>query len=97
MRYSLGVSQRNSTIEHTPLSIGFRELGMKIFLRLARNVLTITLLGSSAVVMAQSDVDLSSQESQISYAIGANVGQSLNAQAILEGLELDLFIFWGND
>lgn len=65
---------------------------MKTFHWLARIALTFSVLGVSTTTLAQSDLDLSSQENQISYAIGANVGQGLNAQALLNGLDLDIFI-----
>ncbi len=65
---------------------------MNILNSLARSLVAISILSFSMTMMAQSEVDLSSQENQISYAVGANVGQGLNAQAILDGLDLELFV-----
>lgn len=38
------------------------------------------------------DVDLESEDSQIAYAIGVNIGQNLQAQQILNGIDLDTFV-----
>ena len=65
---------------------------MNIVNRFARSLVAISILSFSMTAVAQSEVDLSSQESQISYAIGANVGQGLNAQAVLDGLDLEMFV-----
>ncbi|MCY4265884.1 MAG: FKBP-type peptidyl-prolyl cis-trans isomerase [Gammaproteobacteria bacterium] len=48
--------------------------------------------GLSQAVLAQSDVDLENSDNRLAYSIGVNVGQSLSAQNILEGIELDAFM-----
>ena len=50
--------------------------------------LTATLLMQP--VFAQ--VDLSSEDNQIAYSIGANIGQNLLAQQVIEGIDIDLFL-----
>jgi FKBP-type peptidyl-prolyl cis-trans isomerase len=42
--------------------------------------------------LAQSNVDLQSEEGRIGYSIGVNIGQTLLAQGIVEGLDLDAFM-----
>lgn len=44
----------------------------------------------SAPLLAQ--IDLSSEDNQIAYAIGVNIGQNLAAQGITDGLDLDVFV-----
>lgn len=46
----------------------------------------------SAGVMAQGDVNLDSEDSKIAYSIGVNIGQSVAAQGILEGIDSDTFV-----
>lgn len=43
-------------------------------------------------VAAQSDVDLTSEDNQIAYAIGVNIGQNIASQGLLDGINLDTFI-----
>jgi len=42
-------------------------------------------------LFAQSAVDLTSEDAQIGYAIGVNIGQSIEQQGILEGIDVDTF------
>lgn len=46
----------------------------------------------SAQLFAQGDTNLESEDAQIAYSIGVNIGQNLQAQGILEGVELDTFV-----
>ncbi|MGB0559249.1 MAG: FKBP-type peptidyl-prolyl cis-trans isomerase [Pseudohongiellaceae bacterium] len=39
-----------------------------------------------------SQVDLSSEDNQIAYSIGANIGQNLLAQRVVEGIDIDSFL-----
>ena len=48
------------------------------------------LLASQAV--AQTDLDLENEDTRIAYAIGANIGQSVVSQGMLESIEVDMFI-----
>ncbi len=41
---------------------------------------------------AQSDTDLKSDDAKLAYSIGVNIGQNLQAQQILDDIELDTFI-----
>lgn len=43
-------------------------------------------------VSAQSDVDLTTEDNQISYAIGVNIGQNIAAQGLLDGVDLNTFV-----
>ncbi len=47
---------------------------------------------SSAAVMAQGDVNLETEDSRIAYSIGVNIGQSVAAQGILDGIDSDTFV-----
>tara|TARA_B110000858_G_scaffold198006_1_gene261990 strand:- start:11158 stop:11805 length:648 start_codon:yes stop_codon:yes gene_type:complete len=46
----------------------------------------------SAQLFAQSDINLESEDAQIAYSIGANIGQNLQSQGVLEGVEIDTFV-----
>ncbi|MFT4861274.1 MAG: FKBP-type peptidyl-prolyl cis-trans isomerase FklB [Pseudohongiellaceae bacterium] len=46
----------------------------------------------SAATMAQGDVNLDSEDSKIAYSIGVNIGQSVAAQGVLEGIDSDTFV-----
>lgn len=46
----------------------------------------------SAQLFAQNDTALESEDAQIAYSIGVNIGQNLQSQGILEGVELDTFV-----
>jgi FKBP-type peptidyl-prolyl cis-trans isomerase FklB len=45
----------------------------------------------SAGTMAQAEVDLESEDNKIAYSIGVNIGQSVLAQGILEGINNEVF------
>jgi FKBP-type peptidyl-prolyl cis-trans isomerase len=66
---------------------------MKLFIRLIGKLCIIAVLGIQATfALAQSNVDLQSEEGRIGYSIGVNIGQTLLAQGIVEGLDLDAFM-----
>jgi FKBP-type peptidyl-prolyl cis-trans isomerase len=66
---------------------------MKLFIRLIGRLFIIAVLGIQATfALAQSNVDLQSEEGRIGYSIGVNIGQTLLAQGIVEGLDLDAFL-----
>ena len=66
---------------------------MKLFIRRIGKLCIIALLGiQAAFALAQSNVDLQSEEGRIGYSIGVNIGQTLLAQGIVEGLDLDAFM-----
>jgi FKBP-type peptidyl-prolyl cis-trans isomerase len=66
---------------------------MKLFIRLIGKLCIIAVLGIQATfALAQSNVDLQSEEGRIGYSIGVNIGQTLLAQGIVEGLDLDAFL-----
>lgn len=46
----------------------------------------------TAQSFAQGDVNLENEDSQIAYAIGVNIGQNLQSQQILNGIDLDTFV-----
>lgn len=50
------------------------------------------LLTATQVQAADNSVDLTSQDSQIAYSIGVNIGGSIASQGILEGIDFDVFI-----
>ena len=65
---------------------------MNISTRKSRALVTIFAALMSAQLFAQSDASLESEDAQIAYSIGVNIGQNLQSQGILEGLELDTFM-----
>lgn len=69
---------------------------MKLSTLLSRSIrqvlLTCAVLPFMTQVAAQSDVDLTSEESQIAYAIGVNIGQNIASQGLLDGIDVDTFI-----
>ncbi|MBT6481860.1 MAG: FKBP-type peptidyl-prolyl cis-trans isomerase [Gammaproteobacteria bacterium] len=46
----------------------------------------------SAQVFAQGNSNLESDDDKIAYSIGVNIGQNLQAQGILDGIEVDTFV-----
>ena len=56
------------------------------------SLMTSSLVASLLVQPVFSQVDLSSEDNQIAYSIGANIGQNLLAQRVVEGIDLDLFL-----
>ena len=69
---------------------------MKLFTMLSHPMrqvlLACAVLPFMTQVSAQSDVDLTSEESQIAYAIGVNIGQNLVAQGLLGDIDLNTFV-----
>ena len=65
---------------------------MNISTRKSRVLVTIFATLLSAQLFAQDDTNLESEGAQIAYSIGVNIGQNLQSQGILEGLELDTFM-----
>lgn len=55
-------------------------------------VLACAILPIMTQVGAQSDVDLTTEDNQIAYAIGVNIGQNIASQGLLDGINLDTFI-----
>ena len=51
-----------------------------------------SLLASFMMQPVFSQVDLSSEDNQIAYSIGANIGQNLLAQRVVEGINIDSFL-----
>lgn len=43
-------------------------------------------------MLAQSEIDLSSEDARIGYSIGVNIGQNLVSQGIIEGIDMDSFV-----
>ena len=57
-------------------------------------ILSLMVSSLTATLLMQpvfSQVDLSSEDNQIAYSIGANIGQNLLAQQVIEGIDIDLF------
>ena len=65
---------------------------MNIVKHLARISLSASLMVLAPVSLAQSDLDLENEDVRISYSIGVNIGQSLVAQGLLEGVDIDSFV-----
>jgi len=60
--------------------------------RKSRALVTIFATLLSTQLFAQNDAGLESEDAQIAYSIGVNIGQNLQSQGMLEGVELDTFI-----
>lgn len=56
-----------------------------------RSVALAVSLTAMSTQAADNAVDLSSQDKQISYSLGVNIGQNLAAQGFMDGLDLDVF------
>ena len=65
---------------------------MNISTRKSRALVTIFVALLSAQLFAQSDTDLESEDAQIAYSLGVNIGQNLQSQGLLESVELDTFM-----
>ena len=65
---------------------------MNISTRKTRALVTIVAALMSAQLFAQSEINLESEDAQIAYSIGANIGQNLQSQGVLEGVEIDTFV-----
>lgn len=55
-------------------------------------MLTCAFLPFLTEVNAQTAPDLTTEDNQIAYAIGVNIGQNIASQGLLEGIDLDTFI-----
>ena len=58
-------------------------------------ILSLIISSLAATLLMQpvfSQVDLSSEDNQIAYSSGANIGQNLLAQQVIEGIDIDLFL-----
>lgn len=64
---------------------------MNISTRKSRVLVTIFATLLSAQLFAQ-DTSLESEDAQIAYSIGVNIGMNLQTQGILDGVELDTFV-----
>ncbi|MBL4582209.1 MAG: FKBP-type peptidyl-prolyl cis-trans isomerase [Gammaproteobacteria bacterium] len=60
--------------------------------RKSQALATVIAVLLSAQLFAQQDASLESEDSQIAYSIGVNIGQNLHSQGMLEGVEIDTFI-----
>lgn len=65
---------------------------MNISTRKSKAIVSILGVLLSAQIFAQGDINLESEDAQIAYSIGVNIGQNLQAQGILEGVQLDTFV-----
>jgi FKBP-type peptidyl-prolyl cis-trans isomerase FklB len=74
------------------LSNESKEFSMNISTRKSRTLVAIFAALLSAQLFAQGDSDLESEDAQIAYSLGANIGQNLQSQGLLEGVELDVFM-----
>ncbi len=65
---------------------------MNIVKHFVRITLPTLLLIATTASFAQGDLDLDNEDTRIAYAIGVNIGESLVAQGLLEGIDLDSFV-----
>ena len=60
--------------------------------RLGQTVLPWLVLLCGSQVFAQADLDLENEDHRMAYAMGANIGQNVASQGLLDDLDLDKFI-----
>ena len=65
---------------------------MKTLKVAGQTLLALFLLVASVPLLAQGDIDLENEDNRIAYSIGANIGQNLVAQQIVDGIDLSAFI-----
>lgn len=65
---------------------------MNISTRTSQILVSILGVLLSTQLFAQTDTSLESDEAKMAYSLGVNVGQSLQAQGILQGIELNTFV-----
>jgi FKBP-type peptidyl-prolyl cis-trans isomerase FklB len=65
---------------------------MNISTRKSRILVTIFAALLSAQLFGQGDTSLESEEAQIAYSLGVNIGQNLQSQGLLDNVELDTFM-----
>lgn len=65
---------------------------MKTLKAAGQTLIALLLVAISAPVLAQGDLDLENEDVRISYALGVNVGQSLAAQGLTAGVDIDVFV-----
>ena len=56
------------------------------------NHISLATLSVSWCLQAFAQIDLDNEENRIAYSIGANIGQNLQAQQVVEGIDLDVFL-----
>ncbi len=56
-----------------------------------RSVVAALSFSALSVQAAEGDIDLTSEQNQISYSIGVNIGQNLQGQGIMDSVNLDAF------
>ena len=56
------------------------------------NHISLATLSVSWCLQAFAQIDLENEENRIAYSIGANIGQNLQAQQVVEGIDLDVFL-----
>lgn len=69
-----------------------KTAGMRNSLRSSVLILPTLLLALAGVAVAQGDINLENENNRIGYAMGANIGQNLLDQQILDGIDLDSLI-----
>ena len=65
---------------------------MKTLKVVGQTLVALLLLATSVPLLAQGDIDLENEDNRIAYSIGANIGQNLVAQQIVDGIDLSAFI-----
>lgn len=69
-----------------------KTAGMRNSLRSSVLILPTLLLALAGVAVAQGDINLENENNRIGYAMGANIGQNLLDQQILDSIDLDSLI-----
>lgn len=65
---------------------------MKILNRTFTIVLPLIALLFGSQTLAQGEVNLDSEDSRVAYSLGANIGQNLVAQQLLDGVDEEIFV-----
>jgi FKBP-type peptidyl-prolyl cis-trans isomerase len=74
------------------LSNESKENGMKTLNRATSIVLLLIALLVGSKTLAQDEPNLDSEDSRVAYSLGANIGQNLLSQGLLDGVDEEIFM-----
>jgi len=74
------------------LSNESKEIGMKTLKHATLVFFSLVALLISFYSLGQDSVDLEDEDERIAYSLGANIGQNLVAQELIEGIDVQIFV-----
>ena len=69
-----------------------KEIGMKTLKHATLVFFSLVALLISFYSLGQDSVDLEDEDERIAYSLGANIGQNLVAQELIEGIDVQIFV-----